>query len=226
MRMDELIPVFNSEVDRHFEFLVSDHQAKHSWGLCTPGDELSALNSEKPIPVTAFLYANRFSLKKLILDICYGEREAIVSMEIRYLSLAQTLSFCPSELLRANGIIDETRLQSVRPKPWIHTEESMRDTISSLAHGLAKEWSLIEIPGPDIGNRILSIRHDDRVNAQNKQRSMDREAACIKGGYLFHQARYKDVLRILGPFEADPDLPSASKKLFELARKHLADKCE
>ncbi len=163
---------------------------------------------------TFFWWVHRFSSDYSVFDIGYGDRESVVETKIYY--LGPKMWFAPWELLVAHGASDP---QAMSGNAWVLTMDFMERTISSIATGTRKYWSLLARPNEALLKRTERLRADRLASAQQEERRKERERASVQASRAFHEGRIEEAIKLLGPFQNDEELSRSSRMLLDVARR-------
>ena len=185
----------------------------HSSGEFGPDDALQACNFSN-LESRFFWWTHRFSSRKTMFNLSYGDREFVIETSINYIDIKTR--FAPWELLLAAEVPDPYIMNG---NAFVLSTDFMNRTIAGIAEGVRKYWPILSPPASKLIDRAKELRDQRLVFAQKEERSKDRERAATLASKAFHENRLNAAIKLLIPYEDDDELSRASRMLLRLARK-------
>jgi hypothetical protein len=216
----KLLDVLDAEIVEKIQPFFAPLGAQHFVGESSydswPAPSTLKSRSHKELDGRFFWWINRFVVKDVTFDICYGDREFLIETMLFYAGIKDR--FAPWELLTASGISEP---HVVSGEAWVLTPDFMVGIIDRLAIGIRQHWNILEKPQPKIIDRALVLRGKRMLFAKEEQRRRDRERAIVHASTAFHAGKYAEAKRLLEPFKSDVDLIPSALKILELAEKKI-----
>ena len=220
MKTADMIGALDNAINRHVGPFMASQRVRHTKGLSNfdgyPGP--SSIKERHPSQVASglFWWINRFETARTTFDIGYGDREALVETMLYYRDIPDR--FAPWELLEAAKLPDKL---AVTGEMWVLDPDFMERVIRRIGEGVSLHWGLLSAPSNEIIDRARVLRGKRIMFAQEEQRRVDRERACIKASAAFHEGNTGEAVRLLEPFEQDDGFSRSSRMMLEMARKRM-----
>ncbi len=213
-----LLKVFDDGIHLALSPFMSSYNAKESIGKSIfsqyPGPSDIQLVEYLTMDRIFFWWIHRFELKNTILDIGFGDKEFIVEPMLYYKGIKDR--FAPWEILSAASV---TNPHVASGEMWVGKINFMRDVIKNMTTGLKEHWVVLANPSSQIIDRALVLRGKRMIFAQEEQRKIDREKACIKAMEFFHAGKYAEAIKLIEPFKNDADLSRSASMMYGMAQK-------
>ncbi len=220
MKTSELLEVLDRAINTHVTPFMLAQGARHKTGLSNldgyPGPSSITLRQHSSICDGIFWWVNRFETGHTTFDIGYGDREALIETMLYYEGIRDR--FAPWELLEAARVPDKL---TVTGEMWVHEPEFVKQVVARIGEGLTQHWRLLSSPSEEIIDRARVLRGKRMIFAQDDQRRLDRERACVKASMAFHVGNPVEAIHLLEPFEHDKELSRSSKVMLDIARKKI-----
>ncbi|MBL9134384.1 MAG: hypothetical protein JNK85_00885 [Verrucomicrobiales bacterium] len=149
-------------------------------------------------------------------EIAYGDREFVIETVVFYAGIPDR--FAPWEVLSAAQV---TEPHVVSGEAWVLAPDFVVRVIDRISEGIRQHWGILGAPKPEIVDRARVLRAKRMLFAQEEQRRLDRERACVQASAAFHAGRFAEAKRLLEPFRHDAALTRSSVKLLEMAESRL-----
>jgi hypothetical protein len=210
-----LLEAFKQECDAKFAFLEDLHTAKKEFGLSRGDKPIASLDKYAPDRIPAcYLAVQRYRLKKVVIEIAYGDRESIAVVRIFYLRSKR--EFALFEILRSAGIND----QRADGGGMLLSPEAIQETVSALSAALRQHLGLLVDPGQELFEAAEERRRKQAVQEKEDHRRAFLARARSLAADQFRQRNYQKVVELLSPFENI--LSKADREKVRIARERAA----
>jgi hypothetical protein len=212
--LEALLETFRGTCDETLAFLEQVHSARKEFGLSRGDAPVATLDSYSSDGLSGhFLAVQRYRLKGIVIEIVYGDREAIVQPRIFF---PLSGGFGLFEILRAAGIQDA----DAEGDSLVSTTDALQRTVSRIAASLERHFELMTNPGIRVLARAQEIRREQRDQEKAMHRRAFLERARNEANAEFRIRNYRKVVELLEPFE--DILSEADRQKVKIARERAA----